>query len=137
NWIEFTENEASITVQIDTATVRCSLKNYKCQIAAIKTESAETDYYWANAFNEKGNAPVISPDGNNTAFIRNNNVFIRTRNNNEEYQLSYDGSTGIYYSSYMFWSPDSKMLVAYKVDPAQKRIVNLIESSPSDQLQPK
>lgn len=137
NWIEFTENESSITVQIDTATVRCSLKNYKCQIAAIKTESAETDYYWANAFNEKGNAPVISPDGNNTAFIRNNNVFIRTRNSNEEYQLSYDGSTGIYYSSYMFWSPDSKMLVAYKVDPAQKRIVNLIESSPSDQLQPK
>ncbi|HYF68294.1 MAG TPA: DPP IV N-terminal domain-containing protein [Ohtaekwangia sp.] len=137
NWIQFTADQDSIEVQIDTATIMCNLKNYKCQITAVKNEDPGSDYYWANAFNEMGNAPVISPDGNYTAFIRDHNVFIRTENSNEEYQLSHDGSTGIYYSSYMFWSPDSKMLVAYKVDPAQKRILNLIESSPASQLQPK
>jgi len=45
---------------------------------------------------------------------------------------------GFYYSSYkIYWSPDSKKLVAVKFKPAWKRIIHYVESSPADQVQPK
>ena len=42
-----------------------------------------------------------------------------------------------YYSSFIKWSPDSRKLVTCLVRPAERRVIHFIESSPSDQLQPK
>ena len=81
--------------------------------------------------------PVESPDKKWTAFIKNYNVYIRSREDKKEYQLSFDGALGEYYSSYVRWSPDSKKLVAYRLKPAEKHMIHYIESSPEDQLQPK
>ncbi|RZM23176.1 MAG: S9 family peptidase, partial [Pedobacter sp.] len=55
----------------------------------------------------------------------------------EPHQLSTDGSSANYYSPYLYWSPDSKKIAAYKVKANKPHILYLIESSPSDQLQPK
>lgn len=136
NQIEFASDKRSIEFEVDSAVVKCNLKDYKCEVTAVKPPKKSGNYYWANAFDERNNPPVVSPDGKHTAFIRDNNVFIRSKDG-EEFQLSYDGSGGMFYSSYIYWSPDSRMLVAYKVDPAETRIMNLIESSPADQLQPR
>ena len=86
---------------------------------------------------ELANGPVDSPDKKWSAFIRNYNVFIRSADDKKEYQLSFDGGTGEYYSSYITWSPDSKKLISNKVRPAEKHLIHYVESSPEDQLQPK
>ncbi len=85
---------------------------------------------------ELSNSPVDSPDNNWTAFIKNYNLYIRSKSDNKEYQLSFDGSEGEPYSSFVYWSPDSRKIVSTKVRLHTKRYVNFVESSPSHQLQP-
>jgi hypothetical protein len=93
---------------------------------------------WSDINNEQGERPVNSPDGKWNALIREYNVYIRSASNaREQYQLSFDGSPGEYYSSMLVWSPDSKNIATVKIRPAKEHPVYLIESSPIDQLQPK
>jgi dipeptidyl aminopeptidase/acylaminoacyl peptidase len=78
-----------------------------------------------------------SPDGKWEASIRNFNVFLKPRGG-EAKPLSTDGSEGNYYTfRSLTWAPDSAHLVAYRVRPGYKREVHYVESSPTDQLQPK
>jgi dipeptidyl aminopeptidase/acylaminoacyl peptidase len=93
---------------------------------------------WAWGFrDELANPPKESPDKKWTAFIRNYNVFIRSNEDKKEYQLSFDGGVGEYYSSFIIWSGDSKKLVSTRVKPAEKHMIYYIESSPEEQLQPR
>lgn len=93
--------------------------------------------HWMEVDDEKGGAPVTSPDGKYVAFIKNDNICVREVATGKETQLSQDGTPGNYYSSYIQWSPDSKLVAAFRIRPAQKRYVYYVESSPADQLQPK
>lgn len=93
--------------------------------------------HWMEVDDEKGGAPVTSPDGKYVAFIKNDNICVREVATGKETQLSQDGTPGNYYSSYIQWSPDSKLVAAFRIRPAQKRYVYYVESSPTDQLQPK
>ncbi|HEU5396118.1 MAG TPA: DPP IV N-terminal domain-containing protein [Verrucomicrobiae bacterium] len=70
-----------------------------------------------------------SPDGKWTAFVRDHNVFIRSEPEGAETQLSQDGSESNSYSR-LEWSPDSKSLVSWRVEPGDIGMVYLIESSP-------
>jgi dipeptidyl aminopeptidase/acylaminoacyl peptidase len=79
-----------------------------------------------------------SPDGKWEAFIQNYNLYIRSKDKKETSALSFDGSEGNYYTlASINWSPDSKRLAAYRVRPGFRRQIHFIESSPTDQLQPK
>ncbi|MFZ0663734.1 MAG: DPP IV N-terminal domain-containing protein [Acidobacteriaceae bacterium] len=81
---------------------------------------------------------VASPDGLWLAFIDNYNVWVRSKDGKQEFELSLDGSEGNYYAlRTLVWSPDSKHLVAYRIRPGYRRLVHYVESSPADQLQPK
>ncbi len=71
------------------------------------------------------------------AFIRENNVWARNGETDEEIQLSHDGSADDRYQEPFHWSPDGSKFVAMQVKPAQERKVYLVESSPRDQVQPK
>lgn len=93
--------------------------------------------HWMEVDDEKGGAPVTSPDSKYVAFIKNDNICVREVATGKETQLSQDGTPGNYYSSYIQWSPDSKLVAAFRIRPAQKRYVYYVESSPADQLQPK
>lgn len=93
--------------------------------------------HWMEVDDEKEAAPVPSPDGKYTAFIKNSNVYVRTTATGEEKQLSIDGTLSNYYSAYIRWSPDSKKVVSCKIRPIEKRYIYYVESSPKDQLQPK
>ncbi len=85
-------------------------------------------------------APVVrpSPDGNWEALIRNFNIYLRRKGETVATPLSQDGSEGNYYLlQSIAWSPDSRRLAAYRRRPGYVREVHYVESSPSDQLQPK
>ena len=102
---------------------------------------------------------VPSPDQKIEAFVRDHNLWVRTKEPPVEKQLSFDGTTtnsfrrdavreraiGMNYDRpdypeslpEVFWSPDSKWLIALKTTVVPEPRVTLIESSPSDQVQPK
>lgn len=69
-----------------------------------------------------------SPDDKWTAFIRDQNVFLRGEDGTE-IQLSTDGSADDGYGQ-LEWSPDSETLVAWRTVPGDHKEVYLIESSP-------
>ena len=98
-----------------------------------------------------------SPDGKFEVLVRGHNLFLREGTN--EVALTYDGNPGHSYARNaqrarmvemryearddeeavpeVYWSPDSKRFVAMRTRPGVERIVYMVESSPSDQLQPK
>ena len=79
-----------------------------------------------------------SPDGLSEAWVKNYNVFLRSKAGGQEVPLSFDGSEGNAYDLDTFrWSPDSKRLVACRIRRGYHRRIDLVESSPADQLQPK
>ncbi len=78
-----------------------------------------------------------SPDGRWNVHVRDHNLFLEDTTDNSETALTKDGVAEDHYGRGLFWSPDSRLLVAMKTQPAQTRTVNIVESSPKDQLQPK
>jgi len=70
-----------------------------------------------------------SPDRKWTAFVRDHNVFVRAEPGGDETQLSTDGSESNNYSR-LEWSPDSRSLIAWRIEPGDIGLVYLIQSSP-------
>lgn len=94
--------------------------------------------YWGSLRDEREGNPILSPDKKWKAYIKNSNVYIsKVDDPKSEKALSFDGSPGEYYSAFLSWSPDSKYIYSTRIRPGGKRVLTLIESSPSDQLQPK
>lgn len=93
--------------------------------------------HWMVTDDELEASPVPSPDGKYTAYLKNYNIYVKNTSTGEEKQISFDGTLGNYYSAYIRWSPDSKKVLSCRIRPVTKRYVYYVESSPSDQLQPK
>ena len=129
--------DRSFVFHTDSLKIRCSLPDYRLEV--LKKMDREEDRrrkYWGGRFDETGNDPVISPDSSYVGFIKNSNLYIKNRNTEEETQLSFDGSPGFFYSSYIHWSPDSKKIMAYKVRPGGDRKIYFVRSAPENQFQP-
>jgi dipeptidyl-peptidase 4 len=78
-----------------------------------------------------------SPDGQWTVFVKDYNLYLRSRKSGAESALTNDARADDAYGAAFFWSPDSRKLVASRRKTFPTRKVYLIESSPRDQLQPK
>jgi dipeptidyl aminopeptidase/acylaminoacyl peptidase len=63
--------------------------------------------------------------------VKDHNVFVRAPDDGNEYQLSQDGRPGLAYGM-LQWAPDSKRLVAFRIEPGDQKEVHLIESSPRE-----
>ena len=96
----------------------------------------EPEPHWMVVDDEKDAAPVVSPDGTKTAFVRDNDVWVRDNASRKETQLTTDGTIGNYYSSWIQWSPDGKKIAMNKIRPVEKRFVHYVESSPAQGSQP-
>ena len=70
-----------------------------------------------------------SPDDKWTALIKAHNVFIRSETDSKEFQLSTDGAEDNYYSR-LDWSTNSESLVAWRIEPGDRKEVYLVQSSP-------
>lgn len=85
-----------------------------------------------------------SPDGVWEAALHGDNLFLREIKTGHEYALTSDANPTNTYTREsetsapeIYWSPDSRHLVAMRRQPGAQRRVYLVESSPDDQLQPK
>ena len=135
------------------ASYRCSLTQYTCVKQAAPPADAPGGRgapLGRGGAGRAGGAPGApdppqvrrSPDGKLEAFIENFNVHVRPVTTGGQSAtaapLSWDGSEGNYYTlSSIQWSPDSTKIAAYRRRPGYQRMVNYVQSSPSDQLQPK
>jgi hypothetical protein len=72
-----------------------------------------------------------SADGKWTAFLKDDNVFVRSEDGGKEFRLSQDGKPGSAYGM-LQWAPDSQSLVAFRIEPGDGKEVYLIESSPRE-----
>ena len=134
--LKWIENGRSIQFETGdtTWTYNLQLNKLTSKINSTSAESNNYKYRFANRMKQR----AVSPDGNWQAFIKNYNVYIRpAKDSTRETALSFDGNEGNYYSPYLSWSPDSKKITTNKIIPGKDHIVYLIESSPTDQLQPK
>ncbi|MDH5384464.1 MAG: S9 family peptidase [Candidatus Aminicenantes bacterium] len=140
--IKFVDDEKSIEFEVGEWKYACDLTTYTCKKVGPAERRRRRGGFtmW-----ERGPAPQAasveakaSPDGKMEAFIKNYNVFIRSKDKKEEFALSFDGSEGNYYTyASITWSPDSKKLAAYRLQRGYHRVIQYVESSPDDQLQPK
>ncbi len=73
-----------------------------------------------------------SPDGRWTAVVKDCNLVLRDKDGKET-PLTRDGIEGNSYGR-PSWSPDSKVLVAYRTERGDHKQVYMIETSPRDQL---
>jgi dipeptidyl aminopeptidase/acylaminoacyl peptidase len=71
----------------------------------------------------------VSPDGKWVAFVRDHNVYLRSKDNGEMVQLSTAGTEGNAFGM-LSWAPDSQALVGFRIEPGENKEVYLIESSP-------
>ena len=100
-----------------------------------------------------------SPDGKWDATVHGDNLYLKDMSTGKETPLTFDANPNRTYSrsaeadraiemNYetrdpvlptpeVFWSPDSRKLVAMRLRPGTARRVYLVQSSPDDQLQPK
>lgn len=69
-----------------------------------------------------------SPDGKSEVLIRGGNLFVLDLATKTESQLSTDGNADKPYGEFA-WSPDSKNIVAYKIDPKETKKVHYVLSS--------
>jgi dipeptidyl aminopeptidase/acylaminoacyl peptidase len=150
--IDFVDDDKAIGFKAGDATWKCDLSSYECSKSDGKSEPAPAeaapeepppaDALWPDglapdaeqrtAFQQPQPRPAgrsQSPDGAWTAFVKQGNVFVSDRDGKET-QLSKDGKEGLAYGM-LSWSPDSKALVAFRIEPGERKEVYLIESSPA------
>ena len=94
--------------------------------------------YWGQRFDDSKGEPIESPDKTQIAYVKNSNIYIAKKGDpSSEQQVTFDGSPGEYYAAHLHWSADGKKIAGSRVRKAEVRQLTLLESSPSDQLQPK
>jgi Tol biopolymer transport system component/enterochelin esterase-like enzyme len=132
--LNITKNGTQLEFTTQGKTWTCSLADYQCKEFSRPARRFMNDDDNTNLQGRK----IKSPDNKWFAYTKGYNVYIQSAaNQKEEYQLSFDGSEGDYYSPFMTWSPDGQKLATNKIRPSKPHMVYLIESSPTDQLQPK
>ena len=139
-WLGLTRCE--VTASTDTIFFTRDGKHWLYDIQANRLQMtgeerpAGRSRHWMEVNDEKDWGAVTSPDGSMEAYIKNSNVYVRDLITLRERQLSLDGTDGNYYSTHIFWSPDSRYVASTRIRPAQKRYVYYVESSPAGQRQP-
>ncbi|MEX2602398.1 MAG: prolyl oligopeptidase family serine peptidase [Balneolaceae bacterium] len=144
NSISYTEDEAAIEVTIRDSIYTCTLAGYQCEVRPEEDDNqgnsgwGQWDHEVTPVDRAQSDRRIESPDEEWVAYVQNYNVVIEHLETEETTVLSTDGSEGNYYNVNSFsWSPDSRKLAAYRVIPGYDRKIHYVESSPSEQLQPR
>ncbi len=72
---------------------------------------------------------VRSPDGKWTALVKDHNITIVSHAKKEVIDLTHDGKEELAYGR-LSWSPDSRTLIGFRIQPGDRKEVHLIQSSP-------
>jgi dipeptidyl-peptidase-4 len=137
---ELSKDETSVAFETEGMSWKCGLKDAEC----TKEETSITK------------SMARSPDGHWIAFVRDYNLWLRSTTNGQEVALTTDGakdydyatelpegkflieqaSRGVAAPVQVFWSPDSKRLVSYRMDSRYAGRFTTIQSVPPSGIRP-
>lgn len=143
--IEFIDDSKAIVFKEGDRAWKCDLTSFECvkiDSSAVPSSGKDSKDETADSQRRAGRGQRSredgdrssdqSPDGQWTALIKEHNVFIKSRTGDaKEIQLSDDGKDGLSYGR-VSWSPDSKSLIAFRIEPEDRKDVYLIQSSPAE-----
>jgi dipeptidyl aminopeptidase/acylaminoacyl peptidase len=141
NAIQFSDRDIAVLFQAGGATWQCDLASYQCTRSKQNFEiESGADVPQKKKGRKKGGgfrppqakSQATSPDGKWTALTRDNNVYLRDKDDKET-QFTSIGTAGNPFVS-LTWAPDSKKLVMFRTEPGDNKEVYMIETSPKDQL---
>src|ERR1041385_286152 len=109
--------------------VRKKVEKAPADEAASETKDSADDPAEGRRRRRENAASDKSPDGKWAVVKRDDNLLITSAVDEKEIQLTKDGKKGSRYDQWS-WSPDSKTLAAFRIEPGDKKEVYLIQSSP-------
>jgi dipeptidyl aminopeptidase/acylaminoacyl peptidase len=154
--IEFAPDNKAVRFQVEETAWQCDLATYECSrpssgpalprvepeppapqqgVPSLLEPPGSEEPAAAPQQGRQGRGPrqtnfsPRSPDGKWTAFIKDHNLWVRPADGGDPVQLSHDGKEGLEYGLPQ-WAPNSKALVAYRIEPGDRKEVYLVESSP-------
>jgi dipeptidyl aminopeptidase/acylaminoacyl peptidase len=138
--IQFVDQEKAIVFRAERGYWKCDLDTYECVEAEVPEQPSgnqrRADHRLEGRGPGDGGEGSESPDHKWIAFLKDNNVYLRSKGTGEETRLTDDGEPKDTYSA-IVWRLDSKKLVAFRTQPGDNLEMYMIESSPSDSLRPK
>ncbi len=140
---EFNGDRSAISFNVDENRWTCTLRDYQC---TRDTEAAQRGR----------ERRAVSPDGAWIAVVKQSNLYVRSLANGQEIQLTNDGEPDrdyatplpslsqlarqgqneVYRPAVVFWSPDSRRLVAYRIDSRFSGRFTSVQNAPPNQLRP-
>ncbi len=136
--IELADDAKVVRFTVDGTTWACDLNSYACSktdLGPIESapERRRGPFRWpgGGGLGRPRSAAPESPDGAWTACVKENNVYVRAKDSDEDIRLSTDGAEGNAYSL-LEWAPDSSVLIAWRFEPGDNKEVYLIQSSPRE-----
>lgn len=136
--LEFTDDAMVVTFTAFDVHWRCDLTNTTLtKRDADPPEPGRSPRSPATARGGRNRGRGRSPDDKWEVLVKDHNLVLRDVASNTESPLTQDGTQDDGYESRIYWSPDSKKMVALRTKAGGDGKVYLIESAPSDQLQPK
>ncbi len=158
--LRFGDDQRTLYAEGDGLAVNCDLGAYTCTKTAVDLAD-EAQGIGPNRPFIDGDPPpradVPSPDGAFTAFVVDQNLWVRNLKTGATMQLSRDGETHYAYATPLpnpmlmlqqgkedvvqtpavFWSPDSTKLATYVMDQRNFPRLTMTLSNPKDQFRPK
>jgi dipeptidyl aminopeptidase/acylaminoacyl peptidase len=131
NKMFFSTDGKSVTFKMDSIWLRCNLNTYQC------AKTTDTAYNWYDSSRplqsrtyrwESVQRDSISPDKKWSAFSKGGNLFIKRIGGDQEVQITRDGSLDKPYGEFS-WSPDSKHIIGYLINPVEPKKVYYVLSS--------
>src|SRR6185295_2284799 len=111
---------------------QCDLNSYTCEKtdASVRAQPQDTERPRSRRGDREPETSDRSPDRIWKAYVKDDNVFVSSADQ-PEVQLTHDGKEGRAYGQ-LAWSADSRTLVAFRIEPGERKEVYLVESSPSE-----
>jgi len=133
--IEIVEDGAAVQFEAANKTWKCHRTSYECTAVTPTPATPEPKETASGQDRRRGRSqtesdgPLASPDNKWTALVKDHNVYIRSTDEGQEFQLSQDGQEGNAYER-LEWAPDSKALVAWRIEPGDRKEVYLVQWAP-------
>ncbi|GAA4322311.1 S9 family peptidase [Mucilaginibacter gynuensis] len=128
----FSEDGTAVTIKAGADWVKCDLNTYTAEKTSKPDYRAynpnlplqQRTYRWEGSRSRDS----ISPDKQWTAYAKDGNLFVKNVSDGHEVQFTTDGTSTQPYGGFV-WSPDSKNLIGYHIDPKKTKEVYYVLSS--------
>ncbi|MDB5279422.1 MAG: family peptidase [Ferruginibacter sp.] len=120
-----------VAVEVQKKWYRCNLKTYSCSktdSVAIKKDNGFITGNIKSRWERQPASDSLSPDKQWAAYQKNGNLFIQSVKDGQTEQVTQNGDTAKPYGQIQ-WSPDSKHLVVFHINPVKEKPVYYILSS--------